>query len=43
MPLNLIVDVYMLLANPKVGVALFAISLTILFVTAGTTHLISNP
>ena len=43
MPLNLILDLYTLLAKPKVGVATLAISLRILLITAGIIKSTRNP
>ena len=43
MPLNLFLGLYMLLANPKPGITLFAISLIILHKTASTTQQTSSP
>ena len=43
MPLNLVLGLHILQANPKPGVASFAISLIMLHETAGTTQRTSSP
>ena len=43
MPLNLVLGLNILLANPKPGVALFTTSLIILHETAGTIQSTSSP
>ena len=43
MPLNLVLGLHMLPANPKLSVALFEISLIMLHETADTTQQTSNP
>ena len=43
MPLNLVLGLYMLPTNLKIGISLFGINLIILFVTAGTDWSTSIP
>ena len=43
MPLNLVVSLYTQPLNPRLGIALFEISLIILFMTASTTQSTSSP
>ena len=43
MPLNIVLGLHMLLANPKAGVVSFATNLIILHKTAGTIQRTSSP